>query len=105
IVRQIVKEGLHAFLIQLFPVSAVSGFFQPIRVEDLLELVAHGHAQVGLAEMQSLGDERKSGIGNDGACTGQIRKESVERRPLLSNVSFLAFASEAVSDERAADRT
>ena len=55
--------------------------------------------------MQGLGDQRESGVGYDGAGTGQVGKESIERRLLIKDVPFFALAAETVGNEAAADRT
>src|SRR4030088_3479961 len=64
-VGQVVEERLDAFFVQVFPVGAVSHLVQPVSVEHLLELVADGHGQIWLAEMQRLGDQGKSGVRYD----------------------------------------
>src|ERR1700736_1581772 len=54
-VGQVVEKRLDAFFVQLFPIGAVSHLVQPVSVEDLLELMADGHGQIWLAQMQRLG--------------------------------------------------
>src|SRR5579863_6066637 len=85
----------------MFPVGAVAGFLEPVRVEDLLELMAHGNRQVGLAEVQSFGDERESGVSDYRFGTDEVGEESVKRRLFENDVSFDAFAAETVRNERA----
>src|SRR5579863_5779412 len=105
IVWQVVQESLDPLFIQLLPVSAIAGLLQPISIESLLELVAHGHSQVWLAQVERLGDQRESGVGDDGPGAGQIGEESVERGLLINDVPFFALPAEPVGNKSAADRT
>ena len=56
----VVEEGFDSLFIQVFPIGAIAGFFQPVSIEDLLELMADGDCQVGLRQMQGFGDQRKA---------------------------------------------
>lgn len=105
IVREIVKERFNALFIEFFPVRTVAGPLQPVRVEDLLELMAYRNGEIRLAEVQSFGDQRESRIRDDGACAGEIGKESVERRFLVGDASLRSFAPEAIGNEATANGT
>src|SRR6476620_8701339 len=50
ILREVVEEGIYALFVEFFPVRSIPCLLQPIRVKNLLKLVANRHGQVGLAE-------------------------------------------------------
>src|SRR5215469_6758425 len=100
---RVVEERFHPLLIQFLPVGAVSRLLEPIRVEYLLELMAHGDGQIRLAQVKCLGHQRKSGVRNNAARTDQIREEAVERRLLKGDIPFGPVTPESVCDKPATD--
>src|SRR5258708_36428158 len=67
--------------------------------------MADGDGQIGLAQMQGLGDQRESEVRDDGAGADEVGEEAIQRRLLINDVALASFTSEAVGDEIGANRT
>src|SRR3954465_12632781 len=72
VLREVIEEGIYALFVQFLPVRSIAGLLQPIRVKNLLKLVANRHGQAGLAEVQGFGDQRESGVSDHGLSTHQV---------------------------------
>src|SRR5579859_30165 len=68
-------------------------------------MVAHGHSEIRLAEVQGLGYERESGVGDDRTGTDEIGEEAVERRLFVEDVPFVPLTAETIGDEAAPNST
>src|SRR5436305_10815648 len=97
---QVEEKGLDAFLVEVFPIAAIAAFLEPVSVEDLLELAAHGNGEIRFREMQRLGHERESGVRYDRARTDQVLKESFDGGLLKRDIALDTFTAETTSDER-----
>src|SRR2546426_11072105 len=105
VMGKVVEEGLHPFLVQCSPVRAVTSLVEPVRIENLFELMQHRDGEIRLAEMQGFRYQRESGVGHDCLCAGQVGEESVQRWFLVGDVFFLAFAAKAIRHKLTADGT
>lgn len=105
VLGNVVEERFDPLLVEVLPVGSIAGFFEPVSVENLLELVTDGHREIRLRQVQGLSDEGEAGIGDDRAGAGEVGEESIERRLFIEDIAVRAFPVEAVGNESTANRT
>src|SRR6266403_2955569 len=102
---QIEEKRLHAFLVEFVPVGAVARFLQLVRVEHLLELVAHRNREIGFSQMKGFRYERETCVRNDRFCNHQVGKKPIKAGLFINDIAFLPRAPESVSNKSAAHGT
>src|SRR5258708_12672264 len=97
IMGQIVEERLDALPVQVFPPSAVSGLFEPVGVEYLLELMLDRNREIGLGKMERLGHQGEARIRHDGLGLDQVLQKAIEAGLFVEDITVLPFPPSSVA--------